>query len=450
MSDPPPVAKRLKTAGDEVTTDAAKKRSETVDCAVTIKFSSKASASIFKGDEQVGSIRGHIVARNKNFHRKCDEISADLQGIGCIMFEPDGSNRCVELLQSRTKKKGSFLYIHTMSLKDGFKENSDIGTRAIAEFLTALEGKWTVAAYIGDDLEALTEVERREQQMDEHEAFLIEMRGVIQIPDEEKFQNAVKRRKGVSADVRQFVRNGFQELSEETVGNVGYMYITEEMWKEWKPLPDKLSHEDSLAVTLRADAPLNKEAFKTYAKDEELIRFLKENSEELSKPADFVHPFGMPVPRITAETIMARVMQLVREGADINRSNALHVCAANGMTPLFDPLVHQGALVNAKDEQNMTPLMLAARHAPGNTTKFNPTPPIGGIRALLGLGANKDITDGVGRTALGHFYDTVRGYSDMAECFGSSRAKEPLDPTIEGLLLPSGGPTEADKRCRKK
>ena len=449
MSDPP-VAKRLKTAGDEVTTDAAATSSETVDC-VAIKFSSKgASASIFKGDEQVGSISGHIVARNKNFHRKCDEISQDLQGIGCTMFEPDGSNRCLELTQSRTKKKGSFLYVHTMTLKDGFKENSDIGTRAIAEFLTALEGKWTVAAYIGDAREALTAVERREQQINEHEVFMAGITGVQVVPDEEQFQNAVKRRKGISADVRQFVRNGFQELSEETVGNVGYMYITEEMWKEWKSLPDKLSHEDSLAVTLRADAPLNKEAFKTYAKDKELIRFLMENSERLSKPSDFVSPFGMPVPRITAETIMVRVMQLVREGADINRSNALHACAANGMTPLFGPLVRQGALVNAKDEQNLTPLMLAARHAPGKTTRFNPTPPSDGIRALLDLGANKDITDGVGHTALGHFYDAVRGYSDMFECFGSSRAKAPPDPTIEGLLLPSGGPTVVDKRCKEK
>jgi hypothetical protein len=421
--------------------------------------SGRVEASIKNGrnNEKIGTVTARIVQRNKQFHRKCDELSQDLQTIGCAMFDPDGSPRCRELtIDDHMKvlpktRKGAFLYIEELNLKDAFKVSgaSDVGADAIQGFLDRLEGKWTVAVYIGDYLEAITSEERERAKYASKDSFHARMAGVRDEPDD-AFEEELKVNKGISSDLRQFVRNGFKELSEETTSKIGWMFITEDMRRQWKLQPDKMQHAEALKVTLRADAPLDRETFRHSAKDDELREhLLTKVGEALENMGPTSIPQGIPLgltamlgPRTTISiaSIMERADQLVANGADFNRANALHACVAKGFTQLFEPLVHRGALVNAKGQNDDTPLMAAVSSA---------TPRADVIRALLDLGADKNITDGAGRTALGCFYIAGRASNDFRSCFGLGGNIGP-DPTMERLLMPSGGATAADKRCKRK
>jgi hypothetical protein len=66
------------------------------------------------------------------------------------------------------------------------------------------------------------------------------------------------------------------------------------------------------------------------------------------------------------------------------------------------------------------------------------------IGRILELGGNKDVTDESGRTALGVYYSVLRGQNDFRDTFGLQRLGRGFYPEVEGLLMPSNGPTPAD------
>ena len=90
--------------------------------------------------------------------------------------------------------------------------------------------------------------------------------------------------------------------------------------------------------------------------------------------------------------------------------------------------------------------MIAAEAALGKTSMHNPTPSPQAIAMLIALGADKNLTERSGLTALGCFYRSVRSSNDFkAALTGGPETK--VDPTLKAMLMPDNGPSAADKEC---
>ena len=151
---------------------------------------------------------------------------------------------------------------------------------------------------------------------------------------------------------------------------------------------------------------------------------------------------------------MTFIIQLVtQQGACVRKARALHYCAAHSQEcPALAPLVQLLCSIGGRDAINdadalgATPLMLAA-----NNVDFE-SPDLTMLRMFLACGADKSIAhEDDGLTALGYYRSRVR--SRVAFCkglpenfgWGSAQPLPKLNFEVEGLLMPSDGPTAADK-----
>jgi hypothetical protein len=247
---------------------------------------------------------------------------------------------------------------------------------------------------------------------------------------DESAADRASRVRGVNArmakDARQFVRAGFKELDYQSGG---WLYITKGAMMA-SPL---LTHEAALAHPLKVaaeasadDAPAGKDAV--------LLKFLVQN---LGYGGDGARP-----------AVLAQIDILIGQGANPTQARVLHCCAASDAHQLFQPLIARGADVNGKDDKGSTPLMVAAAAAIGETNPIhNPSPSAQAVSALIALGADKNITNQGGRTALGFLYCSLRNHNDFnAALIGGP--KTTVDPTLQAMLMPSAGPTVADEECK--
>ena len=126
-----------------------------------------------------------------------------------------------------------------------------------------------------------------------------------------------------------------------------------------------------------------------------------------------------------APAVLARVDELIGQGASPTEAQALHCAAANDAHQLFQPLISRGADVNGRGKKGCTPLMVAAEMAMGRTNPIhNPEPSAQAVSALIALGADKNLTDTRGRTALGYHYASVRNNNDFkAALSGGGKTK---------------------------
>ena len=135
----------------------------------------------------------------------------------------------------------------------------------------------------------------------------------------------------------------------------------------------------------------------------------------------------------------------------MRKARALHYCAAHsqerpGLAPLVELLCSIGGpdAINDADVHGSTPLMLAA-----SSVAFD-SPDLTMLRTFLACGADKSITDD-GLTALGCYRSRVRSRVSRIkglnpDDFDGDPPKIPtLNFEVEGLLMPSDGPTAADK-----
>ena len=359
-------------------------------------------------------------------------------------------------------------------------DRTEMGAAAIRALLLheSLHDRWSVVAYICEGRKRGTDWrhgESRQFNKDRAEAF-------------EEGRRMV-------ADARKFIRAGFKEVDR---GDGRHLYLTKGMLVqpplshaealavplalekeipesakdvqlrkflmdyggsyarvEMQAMEDRLedvvkalhTHEKSLEPykgvmqSLLAENPSHAVGLKLQADISSLEQVLSPIAEEISRLREMISP--------TRETFVRGAVdpldKQVQEGADLNRSCVLHCCAANRWRELFQPLVARGADVNHRDPGGMTPLMVAASAAIGNTTgptgpKPNPDPQP--FTALLALGADKEATNKKGLTALGCFYAGVREWNDFSTTFGLP-AKH-FDETIKRLLMPINGPTPAD------
>ena len=151
--------------------------------------------------------------------------------------------------------------------------------------------------------------------------------------------------------------------------------------------------------------------------------------------------------------VISSITYLVtQQGACVRKARALHYCAAHsrerpGLAPLVELLCSIGGpdAINDADVHGSTPLMLAA-----NNVVFY-SPDLTMLRTFLACGADKSITDD-GYTALGCYRLRLRSrvafLKGLPKDFGWGGPLKPLpklDFEVEGLLMPSDGPTAADK-----
>eukprot|EP00966_Prymnesium_polylepis_P154997 3579427-Prymnesium_polylepis.3 len=238
----------------------------------------------------------------------------------------------------------------------------------------------------------------------------------------------------MAKDARQFVRAGFKEIDYK---DGGMLYMTKGMMAT-----PPLTHEAALAQKLKVDsAAAGDDVPSPSGKDTELLEFV---ASPRWTPLSITSASMPPAEKLAS--MLAGIDALIAQGARPTEAHALHCAAANDIHQLFQPLIARGAQVNGRDVSGCTPLMIAAEVALGKTTMSNPTPSAQAVATLIALGADKNLTDKRGRTALGCHYYSVRNSNDFkAALIGGPKSK--VDPTLQAMLMPSNGPTAADKEC---
>jgi hypothetical protein len=160
--------------------------------------------------------------------------------------------------------------------------------------------------------------------------------------------------------------------------------------------------------------------------------------------------------------VKAEVDNMIRDGASIQNSNAIHACAAN-MTPEYidlllefvpDDVNERRSVLNNPDSAGLTPLMAAAATATSSSAvSIASNARFQMAEKLIDLGADKNITDASGETALGKYRRMKRSMTDFRNMFGLQqhhhhRADTDSDhrehSRLGQLLRPFGGPTAAD------
>jgi hypothetical protein len=143
---------------------------------------------------------------------------------------------------------------------------------------------------------------------------------------------------------------------------------------------------------------------------------------------------------------------VAKHGVNIIReANVFHACISNGEQSLlelalqFIPAEDRTQLVNSLDRNGATPLMVAACANCGSDKMVKL------CLFLINLGADKDIVDAGGMTALGKFRTLVRSRTDYTRAMlpqeviaRQRQSSAELSRRMEPLLMPSNGPTEAD------
>jgi hypothetical protein len=338
------------------------------------------SASIKVDGNPAGRLSARLLNRpSREFYAACDADSAALQQFGCVLFGSTGKPRYAALKSDASARSGGFLYISTFSVAHEFREEgaTDVGAAAIGALLCHpdITERWTVAAYIADSQEWMT-LEEQQQQREMSTAL-------FQSGQAESASARAKRVQVISErmakDARQFVRAGFKEIDYQ---EGGWLYVTKGM-----TATPPLTHEAALAQPLKVAAKAAGvvaagDVPSPSGKDAELLEFMAANRAGAS-PA-----------------VLANIDELIAQGARPTEAHALQCAAANDVHQLFQPLIARGAHVNGTDENGCTPLMIAAEVALGKV-RLGAAPSTQAIAALIALGADKNLTDKCGRTALG-------------------------------------------------
>mmetsp|Transcript_15831 Transcript_15831/g.43949 ORF Transcript_15831/g.43949 Transcript_15831/m.43949 type:complete len:212 (+) Transcript_15831:1-636(+) len=150
-------------------------------------------------------------------------------------------------------------------------------------------------------------------------------------------------------------------------------------------------------------------------------------------------------------SMLATVDRFLAQGADLTRAGVLQFSVVHGKSELLEPLLSRGAQISGKDGQSgLTALMLAAEAVPGHFSRDRQQHDSSVVSTLLALGADKNVLDNDGRSALGYYLKAIRGKNDTHATFDLHQVgllKQIADPLLVRMLTPDGGPTCADQLC---
>jgi hypothetical protein len=359
--------------------------------------------------------------------------SGTLYDIATTFFDADGTTPRLECLRAHGDGvgRGQFAYIEAFEIEApaDMDPRTDIATVALQQ-LRDLVGGWGCAAYVPD---ARTHLMPAELAACDDQPYFF---GKYE-KDPAKRQAAYDlARRGIRRDMTPFLRVGFHQVDEvlKECTQVSYLYCVD---ATWRAVP--MSYDDASAPGLVMPAPpLPRPA------DATLSDFLSAVCTRARNP----------IPEATMRRVMTFIIQLVtQQGACVRKARALHYCAAHSqecpaLAPLVELLCSIGGpeAINDADAGGCTPLMLAA-----NNVGYD-SPDLTMLRMFLACGADKSIAhEDDGLTALGYYRSRVR--SRVAFCkglpenfgWGSAQPLPKLNFEVEGLLMPSDGPTAADK-----
>ena len=385
------------------------------------------SASILLKGIKIGKISAILMDRNaipeQCIYQVADEHSSELQWVVCALLENRFGRTKLETLVGDDDSDAAFLYIQRFHVDDSYKQNgdSDVGSIALYKFLRdPFIGQVSTAAYAIDAEEAMSPSERKQHEQKKYcVGFDVDKNRDIQ---EQRRLDSIAR-----ADANQFLRNGFVQdpaLAKTSGTNARILVASSYMWDQ--PLT---THDQAAATQFYEPPPVP-------AKQDSQIRDLVEKAME--------HELS------TAELsrLVTDINGLVAAGGSLERSRAFHVaCANNSIKVVTMLLAKEPALINARDELELTPLMIAAANAAGRVTS-NGLGETEVIQMLLSSGADKNLQDARGMTAYGHFKQSLASYADMimamtgrivpTACGGSGQT------SLEARLTPVGGPTPSD------
>jgi hypothetical protein len=397
-------------------------------------------ATIRSGADKIGESSLVLVDRAQSFHMTCDERSGELAGVAAFLCDRSGKADHKLSIHGHDRP-GKFLYIQHFRVDANHRPANDF-TRVGAEALRAilshpeLKGSWTLAAYVPDSAAQMTDEERKKYR--KYTPQEEETRAM-----QEESQRCIRR--CCQKDARQFFRAGFRQATPPSPrrGDYYHLFAVPEFAGEGNVM---MANQEAISMSM-VDPP--KRPPPPVGLDSEIHSLMEF---EMSMGISTLMVGGVPPPP-DLSTFEKRLRELVAKGGAIERANAIHSCARFG-----DNLAHLDILlkvsgaksrqaINAKNDEGLTPLMLAAQSATSCYLLPNPysqkTPsPVGICDKLIARGADKGLTDDVtGLTALGHA--RKKAVEGMRYSGGYRATMNKLEP-LTRLLMPVTGPSPAD------
>ena len=154
---------------------------------------------------------------------------------------------------------------------------------------------------------------------------------------------------------------------------------------------------------------------------------------------------AMKATPLDLEPEIAKIDALIAAGASIDGSYALHCAAYTCQPELVRALVARGASVNALDSSGHTPLMVAASAVENGYNRYhNPHDDTRCVDTLLEAGADIEVMNRHGLTALGHYRLSWRSHNDFRAALTNEPLRE-LNRNLEAKLRSTHGPSVADE-----
>ena len=342
------------------------------------------------------------VPRSHGFHAACDEVSSDLQHVGVIMCTRTGMPRpaIVKAAEGMHAGENDFLYI--ADFYDGGLSVQDAAAALRAIIQQVGEGNWGLLAYIPSQPEATAS-------HPPHDATPAAL---------EKYRVTVS--EIINAYSRVSITAGFTQVTPVTTSFPLYFAVP-----AFLDSP-QLSQDAASAIPISALPVLPKMS----AIDTALFQLVNNASGDSD-----------------VTTVSVEVAKLMARGATLEKARVLHATAFHNNVPLLKklmemvPVAQRTNFIHERDDYGFTPLMLAAKGAPGKSS-IHANAPTEMCLFLIGLGADKSAVNADGRTAYGEMKAAERNLSDFYNSFQIKHGNPCAG--LEICLMPAGGATAAD------
>ncbi len=243
-------------------------------------------------DEIIGTISGNIIRRGGAFYSHCDSISEEIQHCSVLFFKSDGklSSEMKEKVHTSCNQNG---YLHVDQVKiNKVHRGKDLGLKLFQKVLEQLFGKWSIA--------------------------------FIQPMPLNAEKSDIPFREGVTKLSQYFSRLGFiQGSNNEASDKNEFWYL------------DKTAYTPNILISKEQ----SKQLIVTLPIPKRIVTDADKQLTELVTNADT----GDPIHSNTLVNVFkSEVPVMLRAGADLNSSTALHYAVANKKNALIVPLIELG------------------------------------------------------------------------------------------------------------